>query len=428
MTGRNLRADALEIWRAGVAAVDPARLVGRYLREHRAELDVPGRIAVVGAGKAGAAMARAVEESGLAVSRGLVNVPDATVEALPRIELHGARARPDNLPTAEGVAGAARMLEMAEALTGDDLLLGLFSGGGSALLPLPAGGVTLADKLRVTDLLMGRGASIDELNAVRKHLSGIKGGRLAAATRARVLSLIISDVRDDRLDVIASGPTAPDPSTFADALGVIWKYDLVSAAPASVLTHLTRGAAGEVPETPDELPETVGNVILGHNRLAKEEAARTARKLGYEAVLWEDFHEDAGAFVLWLTERLASLPENRPVCAISGGEATVALPPDHGLGGRNQQTALATLAALRERGLAGRCFLFAGTDGEDGPTDAAGAFVDEDLARRVVGEGLDPLSPLGRCDAYSYLDGLGALLRTGPTGTNVMDLRIALAL
>jgi hydroxypyruvate reductase/glycerate 2-kinase len=424
---QRLRDHALSIWRAGVAAVAPYGLVREAI--NRVPLPETGRIGIVGAGKAGAAMARAVEDAlGPALDRasGLVIVPDATVVPLRRVTLWGARSRPDNRPTEAGVEGSRRVLALAKSLGEDDLLLCLFSGGGSALLPLPAEGVTLAEKVRITSLLQERGVPIEGMNAVRKHLSAIKGGRLAAATRARVVSLLLSDVEGDRLDVIASGPTAPDPTTYTGALAVLDRHGLRGKTPRPVLDHLERGAAGGLPETPKSLSDRVANLVVGNNRTAREGAAAAARGLGYRVVDHGEFHGDAGDFPTWFRERLAGLPRDEPVCAISGGEITVRLPERHGRGGRNQHSALAVLAAMGAEGLKGRCLLFAGTDGEDGPTDAAGAFADEAIAREAARRGLDPADHLRSHDSYRFFDPLGGLLRTGLTGTNVMDLRVAL--
>lgn len=442
---RRLRDDALAIWKAGVAAVDAGKLV-------RASLGVDGdmlvardadgmtavtlqlaaipRIAVVGAGKATTRMVRAVEQVlGDRIAAGWVNVPDATVEELARIHVHGARKLPDNRPTAEGVAGSREILKIASSLAEDDLLVVLLSGGGSALLPLPVDGVSLEDKLAVTKLLQENGATIGEMNCVRKHLSAIKGGRLAAATKSRVLTLIVSDVVGDSLDVIASGPTAPDPTTYADALADLGRLGLLDAAPRSVVEHLRAGADGRIAETPKAAPDRVANVVIGNNATARRAASREgARLMGSSGTSNDevvgDTADQSRALAIALRESSPSL-EGRH-CWIYGGETTVALPPVHGKGGRNQEFALAVLDALGADGLAGVCVLCGGTDGEDGPTDAAGAFVDEELARDAQRRGLDPADFLARHDAYNFFDPLGGLVKTGPTGTNVMDLRVVL--
>jgi glycerate 2-kinase len=445
---RRLRDDALAIWRAGVAAVDAGRLVGNAVHVDgghlvaadaagnvaRYELDSVRRIAVVGAGKATASMAAALEIalgaqvlSSKAVG-GLVNVPHATVRGLSCIRTHGARRLPDNRPTSMGEDGARSMMEIASSLGESDLLIVLLSGGGSALLPLPAPGISLEDKILVTTLLQERGATIDEMNCVRKHLSAIKGGQLAAATKARVLTLIVSDVVGDPLDVIASGPTAPDPTTFARAMIVVEKYGLLGHVSRAVFDRLAAGRDGAIDETPKHLRDRVTNVIVGNSDVARRAAAAAAESLGYEAIdvgdRTGDTHRDAA--------KLSVLPEACEeggalhACVISGGETTVTLPAEHGLGGRNQEYALATLAVRGADRFAGFCVLCGGTDGEDGPTDAAGAFVDEELARDAERRGLDPKDFLRRHDAYHFFEPLGGLVKTGPTGTNVMDLRVVL--
>jgi glycerate 2-kinase len=438
---RRLRDDALAIWKAGVAAVDAGALVrasldvtdGDLLAVHDAaggtvvtlRLSAIGRIAVVGAGKATTSMARAVEETlSDRIAAGWVNVPDATVEPLRRIHVHGARKLPDNRPTAEGVAGSREILRIAQSLGEDDLLVVLISGGGSALLPLPADGVSLEDKLLVTKLLQERGATIGEMNCVRKHLSRIKGGRLAEATKARVMTFIVSDVIGDPLDVIASGPTAPDRSTFEDAWDVLLAHGLLAAAPRSVIAHFEKGREGRVPETPKALDPRVENVIIGNNRTARNAAMWTARVRGYEVI---DLGVVEGATQAAAQSAAAEISKtSRRVCLVSGGETTVDVAGATGKGGRNQEFALAVLDALGPEGLAGICLLCGGTDGEDGPTDAAGAFVDEELARAAVAKGLDPADFLRRHDAYHFFEPLGGLVKTGPTGTNVMDLRVVL--
>jgi hydroxypyruvate reductase/glycerate 2-kinase len=424
---RRLRDDAITIWNAGVAAVDPYRLVREAVLARPEIFTSADHIAVVGAGKAGAAMARALEDSlpDHELS-GLVNVPDATVEPLRYVELHAARSRTDNRPTEAGVEGAVRILDIAESLDEDDLLLVLLSGGGSALLPLPVKGVSLQDMVRMTALLQERGVPIHEMNAVRKHLSRIKGGRLAQATGARVVGLILSDVQGDCLATIASGPTAPDPTTFADALTVLDRHGLRSETPASIREHLNRGAAARVEETPEDLPARVVNVVIGNNGTARKGAAAAARSLGYEVVDHGEFYGDAEAFPAWLGSHLDGITAAGRVCALSGGEITVRLPGEHGMGGRNQHSVLQVLTELGSDGFQGRCFLSAGTDGEDGPTDAAGAVADESLVQEVIRRGLDAAGFRERHDAYRFFDSLGGLLRTGPTGTNVMDLRVVL--
>jgi len=433
VTERRLRDDALAIWKAGVAAVNAERLVETALTPRGApdgyDWSAPRRIAVLGAGKATTAMARAAERAfGDRMVAGWVNVPDATVERLAHVHVHGARKLPDNRPTAEGVEGSKKILEIARSLDADDLLVVLLSGGGSALMPLPVEGVSLRDKVRVTKLLQESGATIVEMNCVRKHLSQIKGGRLAAATKARVVTLIVSDVIGDPLDVIASGPTAPDPTFFSDVVIALQRHGVIEKMPTSVSRYFVAAHRSGRAETPKELSDRVTNVVIGNNEVARRAAAARARALGYGAVdlgvVDGDTRDAARGATQYLRESDPRVA--RPTCLISGGETTVTLPSNHGKGGRNQEFALAVLDALGADGLAGVCVLCGGTDGEDGPTDAAGAFVDEELARAAVAKGLDPAAFLRRHDAYNFFDPLGGLVKTGPTNTNVMDLRVVL--
>jgi glycerate 2-kinase len=434
----SLREDALSIWHAAVNAVRPQDLIGRFVQSDarfRADITAASRVLVVGAGKAGAAMAEALETAlpdHLDKLTGLVNVPAEAVRPLKRIRLHGARPAGSNHPTANGIAGAEEMLALLSGAGPDDVAVCLISGGGSALLPAPDG-VSLADKQAVTKQLHACGATIQEMNAVRKHLSRIKGGRLAQAFAGRkLISLIISDVIGDPLDVIASGPTAADPSTFADALAVLSRYRL--RAPTAVRDHLERGAAGEVPETLKALPPYVRNVILGNNAQALEAAAERARALGYVVLPAEK--PDQGETVTQ-AEGIAAIVKHRfrsvalpagpgPFCLLYGGETTVTLGPNPGKGGRNQEYVLAMLNKLGPDGMKGVAVLSGGTDGEDGPTDAAGAVADETTWAAIKAKGLGVADHLARHDAYPLFDAVGGLIKTGLTHTNVMDVRVIL--
>ncbi len=436
-----LRSDALQIWHAAVDAARPHTAIRTVLTDPQHPL--PGllalarRILVAGAGKAGLAMSQTVEEllgEARAKTEGIVNVPDLDGPSpLEKIVLHGARPAGSNQPTERGVAGAERILELFSSAGPEDVGLCLLSGGGSALLPAPAEGVTLADKQEVTRLLHACGATINEMNAVRKHLSRIKGGRLAQAFRGKALfSFIISDVIGDPLDVIASGPTAPDPTTFADALAILDKFQLMERVPARVRQHLQRGVRGEIDETPKESPPNVHHVILANNALSLRAAARTAEGLGYRVLNLGSFIEGetqpvglalAGVARSILRE---GVPLAAPVCLLSGGETTVTLTPDHGRGGRNQEFALAAGLHLNATADADWLVLSGGTDGEDGPTDAAGALSDRETFRRAEAAGLDAKLYLRRHDAYPFFDATGDLIRTGLTQTNVMDVRVIL--
>jgi glycerate-2-kinase len=416
--------------------VDAEALV---LGRRRLRLDEIRSITIVGAGKAGAHMSQAVEAilgarrlRGKGV-RGWVNVPADTVRPLRAIHLHPARSSHANRATRRGLIGMKRIVSLLEGQGESDLTLCLLSGGGSALLPGPAHGVRLGEKIEITDRLHAAGAPIDEVNCVRKHLSTVKGGGLLRSWRGRWLTtFVLSDVPGDSLDVIASGPTSADPTTFADAIAVLRDYAVWDPAPQSVRTCLLEGRAGRRPETLKKLPPGVENVLIGDNQTAREGAARKARNLGYEVVDVSRFlrgeASEAGRRLARLAAeaRAGGRAGSRPICLLGGGETTVRLGRRFGKGGRCQELALAALAEGWDDDWGGIGLLSAGTDGEDGPTDAAGAFVDEVLLRRARRRGMDPATFLARHDAYRFFDRLGGLLRTGPTGTNVMDLVVLL--
>jgi glycerate 2-kinase len=432
------RQHALQIWQAAVDAARPQDLL-RSTFTHgpvASALTNARRIIVVGAGKAGAAMAEGVEAAVpqlLDRITGLVNVPADSVRPLQAIRLHAARPAANNHPTAAGVAGAEQILRLIHEAEPDDVALCLISGGGSALLPAPVEGVTLDDKQRLTKLLHACGATINEMNAVRKHLSRIKGGRLAEAFRGRELfSLILSDVIGDPLDVIGSGPTAADPTTFADALAVLQRYRLTEQTPAAILAHLQHGVAGQIGETPKQLLANIHNLILANNARSLAAAQRTAEQLGYRVL-------NLGSFLEGETRQLATalagivrsiqhngLPLRPPVCLLSGGETTVTLCQNYGLGGRNVEFVLAAVHKLGMQGLHDIIVLSGGTDGEDGPTDAAGAMADEQTLHRAAQLRVDPAAYLDRNDAYHFFTATGDLLKTGLTQTNVMDVRVIL--
>jgi hydroxypyruvate reductase/glycerate 2-kinase len=429
------REHALAIWRAAVDAVRPEPLVENALRAEEVIRGAP-RILVVGAGKAGPGMAAGLEAAladRLDRVEGLINVPEGMTAPLKRVRLHAARPQGVNEPTAAGIAGADEMLRLLASAGPDDVAVCLLSGGGSALLPAPAEGITLADKQAVTKLLHRSGATIDEMNCVRKHLSRVKGGRLAEAFRGKLLlSLIISDVVGDPLDVIASGPTAPDPTTFANALGVFDKFDMRKAVPPAIVAHVERGAAGKLPETPKQPDPRVTNRIVGSNRLALAAAELKAAALGYR--VW-----NAGSAIVGETRDVAVAqarlavrigydgePVKPPACLLSGGETTVTLGDNPGKGGRNQEFVLAAMIRLGSSWSHGITILSGGTDGEDGPTDSAGAIADQRTLEEASATHLDPNDALRRHDAYPFFDKLGGLIRTGLTGTNVMDVRVIL--
>lgn len=447
-TPQQLHDDALAIWRAGVEAVQSDRLVRENLRvegdwlligDEELPLARVGRLVVVGAGKAGAGMAAGVEQAlgqRLMAEKqltGWVNVPADCVRSLSRIHLHAARPAGVNEPTAEGVAGTERILELVGSLAPHDLCLCLISGGGSALLPAPLAGISLADKQQLARQLSGAGANITELNIVRKQLSRIKGGGLARACRAgRLVSLVISDVIGDPLDIIASGPTVWDDSTPQEALDVLKRLKLLEIAPTAIVQFLQRAAAGDAP--PRSRPTCqVTNVVIGNNAVAVDAAGCEAERRGYShamlsATAQEATAEEVGTHLAQMASRMRDEPG--PDCLITGGEPTVRLAPaaERGRGGRNQQLALAALLKLMEASsgnpLDGIALLSGGTDGEDGPTDAAGAIVDAALYERLLASGLDPRAALSRNDAYNFFAPLAGLLKTGPTHTNVCDVRV----
>ncbi len=425
-----MRQHAIDIWNAGVEAMRPRPLVARAF-EHLPDADRTAlaraeRILVVGCGKAGAEMAAGVEEAladRLGAIRGLVNVPAGSDTSTARIRLHEARPAGANFPTAAGVVGAEEMLALLAEAGPDDVAICLISGGGSALLPAPVNGVTLEAKLEVTKLLHSSGATIGEMNCVRKHLSRVKGGRLAEAFRGKLLlSFIISDVVGDPLDVIASGPTSPDPTTFAEAIAILNGRDIWDRVPVEVRSHLEAGERGDVPETPKAMAANVRNIVIGSNAIALAASRRKAEELGYRVIdLGSNIEGETAVAARSMAEVVRSV-EGRPACILSGGETTVTLGDHPGKGGRNQEFVLAMLVELGAEGMKNVVLLSGGTDGEDGPTDAAGAIADAGTPAR----GGDAADHLRRHDAYPYFDRTGDLLRPGLTGTNVMDLRVLL--
>ncbi len=428
--------DALAVLQAALEAVDPLEAVRRVLQREGETLRVGERrydlrrfrhVWVVGAGKASAAMAQAVEHVlGERVSGGWVNVKYGYTAPTARVTVHEA-GHP--LPDAAGVQGAQRIAALARQATADDLVLCLISGGGSALMPLPVEGVTLEDLQQLTDALLRSGAPIGALNAVRKHLSQLKGGQLARlAHPATVVTLILSDVVGNPLDVIASGPTVPDPTTFADARAVLERYGLWEGAPPAVQRHIARGLSGDVPETPkpdDPALARVQNVIVADNAHAAQAALRAAEARGFHAVLLSTFVEgearEVAKVLVALGREVAA--HNRPVaapsCLVLGGETTVTV-RGAGQGGRNQELALA--AALALEGSTRIAVASLATDGTDGPTDAAGGLVDGQTVARGRALGLEAAAALAQNDAYPYLHKVGDQLRSGPTNTNVNDL------
>jgi len=428
--------DAIDIFREALRAVDPGAAVAAHAGRIRAICRDEGLqdIVVVGLGKAACPMTRALlDELGQTVRKGVVVTKYGHCAGAPlagAVELIEA-GHP--VPDERGVAGTVKAVDLVREADRETLVVCLISGGGSALFVAPAQGLSLDDKQAVTRILLQGGADIMALNTVRKHLSRVKAGRLAEAARpARVVSLILSDVIGDPVDFIASGPTAPDTTTWAEALDIVTRYDRAGEMPQRVLRILRDGAAGKIPDTPkpgDPLFDRVENIIIGSNRIAAEAARRKALALGYETVvltteLQGEAREAARRLYRQVLESQSCLASGRRrVCLIAGGETTVTV-RGKGLGGRNTEMALAF--ALCIEGAPGITFLSAGTDGTDGPTDAAGAVVDGQTVPGARSLGLDPQSFLDDNDSYRFFEQAGGLFKTGPTGTNVMDLQIIL--
>jgi len=431
-----LRSSALSIFRAALATADARAAVHRAMQREGARLRVAGRVYdlarvqrvfVIGFGKASAAMAQAVEEiGGEKIVGGAVSVKYAHTAPLHKIELTEA-GHP--LPDENSLRGAEKILALLRATTPDDLVICVISGGGSALLESLAPGISLDDLRATTEVLLRAGATINEINTLRKHLSQVKGGQLARHSRAPIISLILSDVLGSPLDVIASGPTAPDSTTFADARDLLARHGIRAQLPANVVAHLERLDLADTPKADDPIFARVHNVIIADNAIACDAAMDAARELGFHALLLSTFvqgeaREVAKLFAASAREIATSdRPVARPACLIAGGETTVTL-RGQGKGGRNQELALA--AAIEIAGMREVVVLSGGTDGTDGPTDAAGAIADGDTLARAGERGLDARAFLARNDAYHFFQPLDDLLITGPTNTNLNDVIIVL--
>jgi glycerate 2-kinase len=443
----DLHAIAAQLQQAALAAVDPAEAVYRVVSRVGDRLLIDRQtytlrnfdhIYVVGAGKASMPMAEAISE----VLHDQLSGGRLTSGVIITKYHHDDRALPKQLrvyeaghpvPDGQSVAATRDLAALLDQVTPRDLVFCVISGGGSALMTLPAEGITLADLQTTTQLLLRAGATIHQINAVRKHLDTIKGGGLARlAHGAPIVSLILSDVIGDDLSVIASGPTAPDPSTFAEAWRVIEQFDLVDQLPAAVRARLERGLSGEIPDTPkpgDPLFDQVQTVIIGSNAQAAQAAEKTARQLNFNTLLLSTQVQGEAREVAQVAAAIAkeialyNRPAQKPACLILGGETTVTV-KGSGLGGRNQELALA--AALAIDGLPNTLIAALGTDGTDGPTDAAGAIVTGETVGRAQAIGLDAQAYLAHNDAYHFFQALGDLISTGPTGTNVNDLLFVL--
>jgi hydroxypyruvate reductase len=428
------------ILRAALTAADPKEAVLHSLQRQGNLLKAGQRtyplesfrhIYAISAGKAAVSMARAVVEVlGDKLTGGLVIAPRIGPDSLGPLRVVSA-GHP--IPDQNGLLAAEECLRLAEKAGQDDWVWVLLSGGASALLPAPVKGVTLKDKQRVTGMLLKSGAVIDEINIVRKHLSRIKGGGLAGKIHpASSLTLILSDVLGNDLSVIASGPTAPDPSTFNDALSVLKKCRLLNRVPQAVRRHLVMGARGRHPETPkagDPIFRTVQHLIIGDNRRSVEAAVAQARALGFQTLILTTRLQGEAREIGRVFGAIAheihhfGRPFPRPACILAGGELTVTV-KGPGLGGRAQEFALA--AALSIAGLPKTAVIGFGTDGLDGPTESAGAVADGTTVERALKAGLDPAETLEQNNAYPFFKNLGDLILTGPTGTNVNDLYLLL--
>lgn len=390
-----------------------------------------GNLYVVGAGKASSRMAAAVEEVlGEFITEGIIVTKYGYTEPLRNIrQIEAGHPIPDE----KGINGAKEIMHLLKKTGEGDLVLFLISGGGSSLLPYPAEGISLQDKQLVTQLLLSCGATIHEINTIRKHLSNIKGGRLAKmAAPSQVLTLILSDVIGDDLSVIASGPTAPDDSTFADALKTLSFYDILKKTPTNVLEHLQKGSEGKVEETPDSHDSLFKKVyyrFIGSNQIALKAASQSAKKLGYKPLILTNAacgeSREIAKYFAAIAKQLISAkqPVSPPSCILSGGEPTVTL-QGKGKGGRNQEFALA--AGMEIDGVENILIASVGTDGTDGPTDAAGGYADGKMLQKARGKNLNANDFLRQNNSYPFLKQLGYLIKTGPTGTNVMDIQIIL--
>jgi glycerate 2-kinase len=435
-----LRQDALSVFHSALAAVDPEEAIRRHMRLEAGTLSVGGqsyaldacdRILVVGAGKAVAPMAKALEDLlGDRIAAGMLVVKDGHGLPLKKIRIQEA-GHP--VPDERGVAGTLEILKLLEGAGQRDLVVCLISGGGSALLIAPSEELRLPDKQATTKDLLACGATIHEINTIRKHLSRAKGGQLAAAAHpAAVLSLILSDVVGDDLDVIGSGPTVPDRSVFKDAIEILQRYEIWDRTPGPVRDRLSQGARGLLAETPkpgDPAFQRSTQVLVGSCLRALDAAAQAAERLGYQPLVLSskvegEAREVAKAFAAIGKEILSSHhPLKPPACVLMGGETTVTLLGE-GRGGRNQEFVLAGAIALE--GIERIALLAGGTDGTDGPTDAAGALADGFTISRAKALGMNPFAFLKRSDSYHFFKPLDDLILTGPTRTNVMDVYMLL--
>lgn len=438
---KQMRSEALKIFQSSLEAVDPVAAVKKFLIKDNDTIKIKNEsfnlssydgIYVIGFGKAAAAMAKGVEQVlGDSLKQGIVSVKyDHLDDVSPRIKINEA-AHP--VPDEAGVVGAKQIIEFLKQRGEKDLVFCVISGGGSAIFPLPCNGITLAEKQETTRQLLACGADIKEINSIRKHISQVKGGQLArVANPATLVTLILSDVIGDPLDSIASGPTSPDRSTFQDCQAILNKYKLSGKIPGAVEAHIQKGVNGILPDTPKEGDAAFNktfNFIIGSNWESVQAARESAEKLGYNTLVLSTFVEGETKDVARVYAAIAKEikktgnPISAPACVISGGETTVTI-TGNGLGGRNQEFVLAS--AMDIDGMKDVVVLSAGTDGTDGPTDAAGAIADGETISRAKQMKLNSLDYLQRNDSYHYFEKLNDLIKTGPTNTNVMDIRLLL--
>ena len=442
---KQMRTEADRIFRTCLKAVDPYKAVNSSVRLEDNRLKIGGkgqpgvdfnlakydRVSIIGGGKATAPMAMAIEDLlGNRLRKGMINVKFGFTEKLGITEIIEA-GHP--LPDQKGVEGTRKILDFLEKADGKDLIFSLISGGGSALLPQPAGDITLEEKQALTRSLLECGASIDEINAVRKHISLSKGGQMARVSfPATIVNLMLSDVVGDKMDVIASGPFVPDTSTFQEVRDILEKYALKDI-PETIQAHLKAGLEGRIPETPkanESVFENIFNFIVGSNIMALEAARDKAEEMGYHTLILSSMVEGETREVARVHAAIAKeivktgYPVSSPACIISGGETTVTI-HGKGLGGRNQEFCLSAALDLVE--LPPKVVVLSGgTDGNDGPTNAAGAMVDPYTVRRGKELGMKALDFLTNNDAYHFFEKTSDLLMTGPTNTNVMDVRLVL--
>ena len=438
-TVNSLKEDALEIFYAGLKAADPDTLIRKLflpednllkIEDRVCNLDKFKNIYIVGFGKASGFMAATLEELLLRrIKTGIVNVRSGYVAKCKIIKVNVA-GHP--IPDEASIKGTLEIVRLIKDAEEKDLVFCLISGGGSALFELPFYGISLEDIQQVTALLLKSGAYIDEINIIRKHISQVKGGRLAKICKAEIISLILSDVVNDTLSDIASGPTSPDASTFMDCKNILLKYDLFHKIPMSIKEHIQNGLNGIVEETPkstDKIFDKIHNIIIGNNRTALKTSYQKAIELGYNTSILSSYIKGEAREVAKVFSAIAREihryggPAKRPACLIAGGETTVRV-RGNGMGGRNQELVLS--AAMEINGLENTVILSAGTDGIDGNTDAAGAIADGSTVMRARRIKINPETYLADNNSYSFFKGLNDLVVTGPTRTNVMDIMLLL--